>query len=61
MRIWSDSFKPRGPIPAEFAMGQGDGFARKLIVCLIRQYSVTKLLTHSTFSSTFENALRTTS
>ena len=28
MRIWSDSFKPRGPIPAEFAMGQGDGFAR---------------------------------
>jgi Raf kinase inhibitor-like YbhB/YbcL family protein len=28
MRIWSDSFKPREPIPAEFAMGQGDGFAR---------------------------------
>ena len=28
MRIWSDSFKPRGPIPAEFAMGQTDGFAR---------------------------------
>jgi phosphatidylethanolamine-binding protein (PEBP) family uncharacterized protein len=28
MRIWSDSFKPRGPIPAEFAMGQADGFAR---------------------------------
>ena len=28
MRLWSDSFKPRGPIPAEFAMGQGDGFAR---------------------------------
>jgi Raf kinase inhibitor-like YbhB/YbcL family protein len=27
MRIWSDSFKPRGPIPAEFAMGQADGFA----------------------------------
>ena len=28
MRIWSDSFEPRGPIPAEFAMGQVDGFAR---------------------------------
>ena len=28
MRIWSDSFKPRGPIPTEFAMGQADGFAR---------------------------------
>ena len=28
MRIWSDSFKPREPIPAEFAMGQADGFAR---------------------------------
>jgi Raf kinase inhibitor-like YbhB/YbcL family protein len=28
MRLWSDSFKPRGPIPAEFAMGQGNGFAR---------------------------------
>ncbi|MFS8064524.1 MAG: YbhB/YbcL family Raf kinase inhibitor-like protein [Luteimonas sp.] len=27
MRIWSDSFKPRGPIPAQFAMGQADGFA----------------------------------
>jgi Raf kinase inhibitor-like YbhB/YbcL family protein len=28
MRIWSDSFELRGPIPAEFAMGQVDGFAR---------------------------------
>lgn len=28
MRIWSDSFEPRGRIPAEFAMGQADGFAR---------------------------------
>jgi Raf kinase inhibitor-like YbhB/YbcL family protein len=28
MRIRSDSFEPRGPIPAEFAMGQADGFAR---------------------------------
>ena len=28
MRIWSDSFKPREPIPAEFAMGQAEGFAR---------------------------------
>lgn len=27
MRIWSDSFEPRGRIPAEFAMGQADGFA----------------------------------
>ncbi|WP_024869643.1 YbhB/YbcL family Raf kinase inhibitor-like protein [Pseudoxanthomonas suwonensis] len=27
MRIWSDSFEARGPIPAEFAMGQPDGFA----------------------------------
>ena len=27
MRIWSESFEPRGPIPAEFAMGQADGFA----------------------------------
>ncbi len=26
MRIWSDSFEARGPIPAEFAMGQPDGF-----------------------------------
>jgi Raf kinase inhibitor-like YbhB/YbcL family protein len=28
MRIWSDSFESRGRIPAEFAMGQADGFAR---------------------------------
>ena len=28
MRMRSDSFEPRGRIPAEFAMGQGDGFAR---------------------------------
>ena len=27
MRIWSDSFEHRGAIPAEFAMGQADGFA----------------------------------
>lgn len=27
MRIWSDSFEHRGPIPAEYAMGQADGFA----------------------------------
>src|SRR5687768_13769379 len=27
MRIWSESFEPRGAIPAEFAMGQADGFA----------------------------------
>jgi Raf kinase inhibitor-like YbhB/YbcL family protein len=27
MRIWSDSFEPRGRIPAQFAMGQADGFA----------------------------------
>jgi len=27
MRIWSDSFPAGGPIPAEFAMGQADGFA----------------------------------
>lgn len=27
MRIWSQSFKPGQPIPAEFAMGQSDGFA----------------------------------
>ncbi|AKC86627.1 YbhB/YbcL family Raf kinase inhibitor-like protein [Pseudoxanthomonas suwonensis] len=27
MRIWSESFEHRGPIPAEFAMGQPDGFA----------------------------------
>jgi len=27
MRIWSDSFEHRGPIPAEFAAGQPDGFA----------------------------------
>ena len=27
MRIWSDSFDHRGAIPAEFAMGQPDGFA----------------------------------
>ena len=27
MHIRSDSFPPRGPIPAQFAMGQADGFA----------------------------------
>ena len=27
MRIWSESFEHRGPIPAAFAMGQADGFA----------------------------------
>ena len=27
MRLWSDSFKHMAPIPAEFAMGQPDGFA----------------------------------
>ncbi|WP_028917969.1 YbhB/YbcL family Raf kinase inhibitor-like protein [Pseudoxanthomonas sp. J35] len=27
MRIWSDSFEARAAIPAEFAMGQPDGFA----------------------------------
>lgn len=27
MRIWSDSFKSRGRIPAEFALGRTDGFA----------------------------------
>ena len=26
MRIWSESFEHRGPIPAEFAMGTPDGF-----------------------------------
>jgi Raf kinase inhibitor-like YbhB/YbcL family protein len=26
MRIWSDSFEHRGPIPAEFAMGTPEGF-----------------------------------
>ena len=27
MRLWSDSFENARPIPAEFAMGQPDGFA----------------------------------
>ncbi|WP_334179483.1 YbhB/YbcL family Raf kinase inhibitor-like protein [Pseudoxanthomonas sp.] len=27
MRLWSDSFEQAEPIPAEFAMGQPDGFA----------------------------------
>lgn len=27
MRVWSDSFENAKPIPAEFAMGQPDGFA----------------------------------
>ena len=27
MRLWSDSFENARPIPAEFAMGQPEGFA----------------------------------
>ena len=27
MRLWSESFENARPIPAEFAMGQPDGFA----------------------------------